>query len=208
MRYRILRAIITALFKIFTRWEVAGLENVPETGPYLLACNHLSRLDPPLVMASIPNARISALAAEKYERHPFFGPLLRAANAIFVQRGEVDRKALRACLNFLRQGGVLGVAPEGTRSPTRGLQKGKQGAAYLATRADVPILPVVTFGTEKVFEELKRLRRPRVKVVIGQPFRLPPTEGKARGAQLEEFTELIMHRLAELLPAEYRGVYA
>jgi 1-acyl-sn-glycerol-3-phosphate acyltransferase len=103
---------------------------------------------------------------------------------------------------------VLGVAPEGTRARgTCALQKAKTGIAYLATRADVPIVPVGMAGTEKVKKNLPRLKRTDMRVVVGKPFRLPES-GRVRGEKLEEYTDLIMHRIAELLPEEYRGVYA
>jgi len=100
---------------------------------------------------------------------------------------------------------VLGIAPEGTRSKTGSLQRGKPGAAYLALRANVPILPVVVTGTERVFRDLLRLRRPRVRVVIGEPFRLTLPEDEKR--PLQALADRMMYRLAELLPPEYRGVY-
>jgi 1-acyl-sn-glycerol-3-phosphate acyltransferase len=127
---------------------------------------------------------------------------------VWVRRGEVDREALRKALEILERGEVLGVAPEGTRA--RGpyaLQKGKVGAAYLATRADVPIVPLGITGTENIKRDLPRLRRAYVRVVVGQPFRLPES-GRVRSQKLHEYTDLIMYRIAELLPEEYRGVYA
>ena len=85
--------------------------------------------------------------------------------------------------------------------------KGKTGAAYLATRADVLIVPVGLAGTEKVKHNLPRLRRTHVQIVVGEPFRLHES-GRVRGPVLHEYTDLIMRRIAELLPEEYRGVYA
>ena len=81
------------------------------------------------------------------------------------------------------------------------------GAAYLAARADVPIVPVGITGTEQIKRNLLRLRRTDVRIVIGKPFRLP-NSGRVRGQKLHEYTDLIMQRIAELLPEEYRGVYA
>jgi 1-acyl-sn-glycerol-3-phosphate acyltransferase len=127
--------------------------------------------------------------------------------AIWVRRGEVDRKALREASEFLEKGGILSLAIEGTRSRTGGLQKGKTGAAYLALRYDVPILPVVVTGTEQLFRNLFRLRRTHLKTVIGKPFRLPPPDGRLRSQDLDGYTDLIMLELARMLPERYRGVY-
>jgi 1-acyl-sn-glycerol-3-phosphate acyltransferase len=206
MYYRMVKMITNLIFRLLARVERVGVENVPQKGPYIVICNHLHRFDPPLLLIALP-ARMTVLAANKYRNHPIFGPFMSSMGAIYVQRGEVDRQALRACLDLLRGGGIIGMAPEGTRSPTGALQEGRMGVAYLANRAGVPILPVAITGTEKMPASLKRLRRGRVKAVIGEPFTLPVTEGKARGKQLKEFTELIMRRLADMLPEEYRGVY-
>jgi len=147
------------------------------------------------------------MAAEKYRRHPLFGPILHLTGVIFVRRGTVDRRALGAALKVLRSGGVVVLAPEGTRSKTGQLQQAKEGAAYLASRTDPTIVPVAITGTEKMVDALKRLRRERVRVVIGEPFRLPPAGGPVKGPQLAAYTDLIMCRMAALLPESYRGFY-
>jgi 1-acyl-sn-glycerol-3-phosphate acyltransferase len=124
-----------------------------------------------------------------------------------VKRGEIDRQALRQARAVLERGEVLGVAPEGTRSRvTHSLQEGKTGAAYLATRANVPLVPVALTGTQHVKPNVLHLHRTQVQAVVGKPFRLP-TDRHARSQQLQEYTELIMHKIAELLPEEYQGVY-
>lgn len=206
MYYQTVKMIFNLIFRLLARVEIVGVENVPLKGPYIIICNHIHRFDPPLLLIALP-VRMTVLAANKYRHHPLFGPFLSSMGAIYVRRGEVDRQALRACLDVLRRGGIIGMAPEGTRSPTGGLQEGHTGVAYLASRAEAPILPVAVTGTEKVLPSLKRLRRAQVKAVIGEPFTLLITETKAKGKQLKEFTELIMRRLADMLPEEYRGVY-
>lgn len=205
--YRILRFIVNPLSRLVVRLECTGLENFPDDPPYIMVANHLSAFDSPLLMSVFPHTT-RAFAANKHRRHPLYAPLLTMAGSIWVRRGEVDRQALREALQVLERGEALGLAPEGTRA--RGayaLQKGKTGAAYLATRADVPIVPVGLAGTEKVKHNLPRLRRTRVWIVVGEPFRLPES-GRVRGPALHEYTDLIMRRIAELLPEEYRGVYA
>jgi 1-acyl-sn-glycerol-3-phosphate acyltransferase len=147
-------------------------------------------------------------AGHTWRIHPIFGPLLSSMGAIWVRRGEVDRRALKEASQFLEQGGALSLAIEGTRSRTGGLQRGKTGAAYLALRYDVLILPVVVTGTEQLFRNLLRLRRTHVRTVIGPPFRLPPPNGRLRSQDLDAYTDQIMLTLARLLPERYRGVYA
>ncbi len=102
-------------------------------------------------------------------------------------------------------GTAVGVAIEGTRSRTGGLLPGKTGAAYLATRANAPILPMAIWGTEQVISNLKRLRRSTIHVRLGPMIQLP--EGRANTQQLEEYTEQLMLTIARMLPPEYRGVY-
>ena len=206
-RQRILRAIIRALLPLLVRLEVVGRDNLPQSGPYILATNHISVFDTPVLLVVCPHT-IRAFAAAKHRRNPFYAPILVMGGSIWVRRGEVDRKALREALAALRRGDVLGMAPEGTRArEVYALQRGKSGAAYLATRADVPIVPVGLTGTERIKDNFPRLKRSAVRVVIGEAFRLPES-GRVRGARLDEYTDLIMRRIAQLLPEEYRGVYA
>jgi 1-acyl-sn-glycerol-3-phosphate acyltransferase len=204
--HRILRVIINVLLSLFTRREYVGLENIPAEPPYILVANHLSAFDSPLLLTVCPHT-IRAFAAAKHKRNPIYAPLLVVMGSIWVRRGEVDRGALREALDVLKRGEVLGMAPEGTRARgTYALQKGKTGAAYLATRANVPIVPVGVTGTEQIKHNLPQLRRTHLRVVVGKPFYLPES-GRVRGQKLHEYTDLIMHRIAELLPEEYRGVY-
>lgn len=206
MWYRILRALVNVLFSLIARWECIGLENLPAEPPYILVTNHLAVFDAPLLLTVCPHT-VRAFAAAKHKRNPLYAPLLAMAGSIWVRRGEVDRRALREALDVLKGGEVLGMAPEGTRARgTYALQKGKTGAAYLAARADVPIVPVGLTGTEQIKRNLPHLRRTRVRVIIGKPFRLPES-GRVRGQKLREYTDLIMRRIAELLPEKYRGVY-
>lgn len=204
--YRVVRGIIGILLRILARIEIEGKEHIPTEGPFLLVTNHLHWLDPPLLAAVFPY-RPYVFAAEKWEHHWFLGPFLGSLGAIFVRRGEVDRKALRQALAVLEGGGVLGLAPEGTRSKTGGLQRGRSGAAYMAYRTGVPLVPVVTMGQENVFRYLRRLRRATVRVVYGPMFEPPPVEGKASAGEVHAFSRDIMYRLAAMLPPEYRGVY-
>jgi 1-acyl-sn-glycerol-3-phosphate acyltransferase len=204
--YRVIRVIINVLIDLLVRREYIGMENFPEP-PYILVTNHLSVFDTPILLTICPHT-IRALVAAKHKRNPIYRPLLAIMGSIWVRRGEVDRQALRESLAVLKEGGVLGVAPEGTRARgTYALQPGKTGAAYLATRADVPIVPVALSGTEHMKSNLPRLRRTDVRAAVGKPFRLPEN-GRVRGEKLHEYTDLIMHRLAELLPEEYQGVYS
>jgi 1-acyl-sn-glycerol-3-phosphate acyltransferase len=205
--YRLVRGLVALVLRFLCRIEIEGREHIPDQGPYLLLPNHLHWLDPPVLAVAFPY-QVYVFAAAKWAGHWFLGPFFRSMDAIFVQRGEVDRRALRQALDVLRGGGVLGMAPEGTRSKTGGLQQGRNGAAYIAYRTGASLLPVAITGQEQVFPCLRRFRRATVRVVYGPAFAPPPAEGKATAAQVHAFAEEIMYRLAALLPPQYRGVYA
>jgi 1-acyl-sn-glycerol-3-phosphate acyltransferase len=205
--YRLWRVAVRFLLRLLSRFEVEGLEYVPAEGPFLLITNHLHWLDPPVIMAAFPY-RAYVFAAAKWEKNIVLAPIFRSMDAIFVRRGEVDRKALREALAVLEGDGVLGLAPEGTRSKTGAMQQGRSGAAYMAYRAGVPLVPVAITGQEKVFPSLWRFRRARVRAVFAPPFAPPKVKGKASAADVHAFSEDIMYHLAALLPPEYRGVYS
>lgn len=202
---RVVRSAAWLILKTITRFDLQGLEHIPP-GNFIGVSNHLSSFDPLPVLAAMPIRPVTMFAAIEH-RHDFIGGwVLDRLGAIWIDREEPGREALRIALNELKLGTVMGIAPEGTRSKTGGLQPGKTGAAYLATRANVPILPAVVWGSEQVKHNLRRLKRTDVHVRVGEVIRLPA--GRADPAKLEEYTELIMRRMASMLPPEYRGVYA
>lgn len=207
-RLRFLQSAARLLLSVFTRLEIHGAERIPRSGPVLLVSNHLHWLDPVIAIALIPRPA-TMFAADKWERRPFIGQLLHwTQQTIFVARGEVDRRALGEALRVLKSGGMLGIAPEGTRSKTAALQRAHTGAAYLASRTGATLVPVGMAGQETLLRCWKRLRRPHIVAQVGVPFVLPGTPNRAKGEQLEEYTDEIMQHIAALLPPQYRGYYA
>lgn len=203
-----LRRVVLWLFKLLTRLDTAGLENLPPEGGILIAINHLSRLDGPLVFALLKRRDVTGLVSTKYQKNLFFRWLVNQAGGIWINREEADIQALRSARDYLRSGGGIGIAPEGTRSRTGQLIPAKTGVAYLAEKAAVPVIPVAVWGTEGAIAALFRLRRPSIHVRFGKPFRLPPVTRARRDEDLQRNTGLIMSRIAALLPEAYRGVYA
>ncbi len=200
------KAVLQTLLRIVARVDAKELEKLPATGAFVLAMNHLSSFDTLSGIALGPIRQATAFAAIEH-RHDFLGGwILDQLGVIWVRRGEADRDAIKIALDELKDGTALAMAIEGTRSRTGGLQAGKTGPAYLATRANVPIIPAAVWGTEKIITNLKRLRRSEVHLRVGQPIRFP--EGRANQAQLEEYTDQIMLTIAAMLPPQYRGVYA
>lgn len=206
--YGFFKSVLRGLLRVLTHYEVKGEQNLPAGGPLLLVFNHLAWWDAPVAMATLP-WRMTAMALKDLQRVPLTGQVLSLSGSIWVDRGRYDREALRQALAVLKGGGVLGIAPEGRMSVTGALERGKTGPVFIARKADVPILPVGLTGTERLLGELGRLRRPHLTVNIGPVFRLP--EGGVHASRKEERqadADFIMERLAELLPPEYRGVYA
>lgn len=204
--YRFTKLVIGLILLVWTRKEVAGLENVPRRGPVILASNHVNLLDPPLLAVLLPR-RIVYMGKIELWKTPIIGPLYTLAGFIPVQRFGADLAALRKAEKALRQNHVLGMFPEGTRSRKPGLGKGQPGTAIIALRSGAPIVPVAVTGTAGVAVPRSFFRVTRVRVVFGKPFELP--KGRRLTTELvEQCTERIMKEIAVLLPEEYRGVYA
>jgi len=208
MRARLAKWFFRTAFKLLTRLEVNNLENIPPSGPYILASNHLSRTDSPLLYIYFGSNNITGWVAHQYRRNLFFGLLVKLGNPIFIRRGEVDRQAIDAAVEALKSGKIFGMAPEGTRSRVGSLNNGKTGIAFLADAAQVPVLPLAITGTDTLFRNLLKLHRPHITVTIGELFYLPPLNPDDRSAGLRQNTDEVMCRIAAMLPESYRGFYA
>lgn len=210
LRRKLLRGAARLLVRLLTRCDVRGQEHIPPQGPLLLTVNHLGDADALVVLAHLPWQPDVLAAMELYDITPIRW-LMNFYGAIWVHRGRPDRRALRAALQALREGRVVALAPEGRQSVTRSLEEGTEGAAFLALKARVPILPVALTGTEdeNVFGHLKRFRRPKVSIAFGPTFTLDdlPASGSGFRDALREGTERIMLSIARLLPPRYQGVY-
>lgn len=195
--------------KAITRIELHGLDKIP-AGNVIVAANHLGRLDTAVLLCVLDREDIIMPIAEKYRSHPIFGAIGRAANGIWLNRFEADYPALRKILERMNQGGLLVIAPEGTRSKTEALQEGKMGVAFLAGKSGYPILPVAVTGTEDrvIVQNLKRLRRSRITATAGEPFYIEIPRGRGREEAMRAATDEIMCRIGAMLPEKYRGVYA
>ena len=207
---KIVRLLIQTFFKFFTNTEVIGLENLP-AGGYVVASNHLGRLDAAMIFNSFERDDFILPVAEKYQHHPIFGPVGNALGAVWLDRFNPDIHALREIMQRMKLGQVLVIAPEGTRSKTEVMQEGKPGVVFLATRAGVPIVPVAIAGSEDriVSNDLKHFRRPRIIAWVGKPFTMAPIKGgQDREKVLQEQTTELMCRIAVMLPEKYHGVYA
>jgi len=185
------------------RLSVSGADQVPLSGGLLLTMNHLGGADPVLALGFCPRVALTAGKVELLS-WPLVGLVVRAYGMIPLRRDGLDVDALRRLLAALQAGQALLIAPEGRESRTGALEAGQAGAAFLAQKANVPIVPVALTGTawKEILPAWRRIRRPCVTLTYGPPYRLPA--GLPRAAALDE----IMRHIADLLPAQYRGVYA
>lgn len=195
--------------KIIAEVEVNGLEKLPE-GNVIVAANHLGRLDTAALLCILDREDMIMPVAEKYKNHPFYGAIGRAANAIWLNRFDADYSAFRQILDRMKQGGILVIAPEGTRSKTEALQEGKMGVAFLASKSGYPVLPVAVTGTEDrvIVENIKHFRRSKIRATAAGLFYINLPKGAGREEAMRQATDEIMCQIAALLPEKYRGVYA
>jgi 1-acyl-sn-glycerol-3-phosphate acyltransferase len=196
------------LVTLCLRLEKFGLENFPDQGPALIVGNHLGDADLIVGMANSPAENVEVLAKSELYEFPILGKLLDLYGVIWIHRGQPDRKALRSVLLGLEEGRMVAIAPEGRESLTGSMEEGTNGAAYIALKADVPIIPVTVTGTEnkRVYNNLKRLRKTTASLTVGEPFRLQNKSNLRES--ISTGTETIMRILANQLPFSYRGKYS
>jgi 1-acyl-sn-glycerol-3-phosphate acyltransferase len=207
MKRETLKSIMSFLLKVLAKVEFEGLEHLPTQGGVIIATNHLSRVDIPVLFITPNRPDITALVADKYQEHFLFAWIVNTAEGIWIDRSKADFTAFRASLDVLKSGRALGISPEGTRSESGELLEGKSGTILIADKASVPIVPVGLTGTDKVLTSLLRLRRQRVTVRYGPGFHVKPIERDQREEQLQHYTDEMMVRIAAVLPPELRGFY-
>jgi len=205
--YYVGRLLVRILLLLLTRWQVKGRKNIPNQGPVLVVVNHLNLADSPLVAVSLGRKAIF-MAKEELFRSRFSSYFVGKFGAFPVHRGQLDRKAMREAERVLAEGLALVMFPEAKRSKNAQLQPAFPGSALIALHSGAPVLPIAITGTERIKGAAWLLRRPQITVNIGQPFHLPPVNGKLSKTELAELTNFIMGHIAELLPVEYRGIYA
>jgi 1-acyl-sn-glycerol-3-phosphate acyltransferase len=205
---------ITALFfRAFTalmfRVEDAQLAKVPRGGPLIIVANHVHIPEIPTLFVRLWPRKVYGMAqAEHVLGKDIASRILRLFGTIPVWRGEADLNALRTGINKLKEGKIILLDPEGTRSHTGCLQKGRPGAVLMALHSGAPMLPIVHYGSENYRENLKRLRRTDLHYVVGKPFRVDAGGWQVTSNIRQQMIDEVMYQMAGLLPPQYRGAYA
>lgn len=184
--YRSVRACFRGLFKVLFRAEIVGAENVPAEGAVILCSNHISNFDPPFV-GSYLDRKIHFMAKAELFKIPVFGSALHQLGAFPVKRGGVSKESIKLALTLLREGNMLAIFPEGSRSNAGGM--GKKGAASLALRSGAAVVPAAVVGEYKLFR--------RTSVIYGKPVDLSEFAGGSSEEQ-EAATEKIMAAIRKL----------
>lgn len=180
-------AVLTALNPIY-RFDVEGRENFPKSGGVLVCSNHINALDPPVIGILAPRP-VHFMAKQELFEAPILKHLLPHLNAFPVKRGMSDREAMRKAINLLKEGHVVGLFPEGTRSKDGQLKPGLAGAGFFALRGEADVIPAAIIGPYKPFK--------RLKVVYGKPMDMTPF--RERKASADEVTAAIMAEIQKLL---------
>jgi 1-acyl-sn-glycerol-3-phosphate acyltransferase len=200
--------LVKLVAKICLNVSVEGMENFPKTGPLLIVINHIGDADAVAIVSKLPSPPDALGKIELYDL-PILGKMMHWYGIIWLHRGQADIKAIRAALDGLAENRIIIIAPEGRYSVTGALEEGSGGAAFLAYKSGAPILPITVIGTENenVYGHLKKLRRARVHVKVGQMLKLN-NQTESRQEAVSQGTSQIMEALANLLPEKYRGEYS
>jgi 1-acyl-sn-glycerol-3-phosphate acyltransferase len=211
----VLKALLKTLCKIDSREylekvrgrSIGGGYFTGMQGPMILAINHVNFLDVPMLACQIYPRYLTGLVKMETWKNPVMGFLMDTYDAIPINRQGAFLEAFRQVKDALKEGAFVAIAPEGKRSETGVLQPGKGGVVELAMITRAPILPMVQFGHEGIWKNMRHLRRTPFRFRVGRPFRFK-AEGKPSKVVRERMLEELMGQLAILLPEEQRGIYA
>lgn len=189
------------LYATYFRWRVSGADNVPKTGPVILAANHQSFLDPPLVGSGL-SRDINYLARESLFRFPGVGALLRSWNSVPVDRDGGGARGLKNILDRLLKGGGIILFPEGTRSQDGKLQPARSGIGLVVVKSDAPVVPVRVFGTFEAYGRNAKFPRPkRVAVTYGAPMHFEKLRAEAKNCTKDRLKEIYQEIANEIMAA-------
>ncbi|MBI3913091.1 MAG: 1-acyl-sn-glycerol-3-phosphate acyltransferase [Chloroflexi bacterium] len=204
--YNFSNAFLRFVFSLILRVEVRGTQRVPRDGALIIAISHSSWLDPVLLGPYLPRY-IASMGKVEIFSWPILGGILRAYGAFPVRRGKADVSAFKVGLQILKQGYAMGIAPEGHRSESGKLQRGREGAIMLAIRSGAVILPVAVWGGKPLWKNLARFRKTPMHLYVGAPVALEKMDGRVSRELLSKISDELMYYLAQLMPADLHGYY-
>lgn len=207
MKRETLQRIMYYVFDHITVTRFYGLENIPKEGGIIVATNHMSRIDIPLLFVNPVRPDITALVTNKYLKYPIINWFVKTAGAIYIDRERADFGAFREAQKLIKRGVSMGIAPEGTRSKIGELMEGKAGMILLAIRSGAPIVPVGLAGTDTAFKRMKSFRKPHLAARFGKPYIIEELPRENREEAMQKAIDEIMCRIASLLPPRYWGYY-
>ncbi|MFZ4828917.1 MAG: lysophospholipid acyltransferase family protein [Phototrophicaceae bacterium] len=195
-------------FNILWDVEVRGLENIPPSGATILMMNHITAIDPIIVMGIVMDRHVIAMSKVENRQHPLLKYFLMYWDTFTVNRDVVDRNALQIPIELLKRGHIVLIAPEGTRNP-QGLGEAKNGLSYIASKTNATIIPTAISYAQGWDQSLKRGQRHRFQLSFGKPFRFAQSEGSTIKPDLQTFTTQAMYQLSQTVDdPNARGVYA
>jgi 1-acyl-sn-glycerol-3-phosphate acyltransferase len=194
-------------FRVLCKVDDAELDKISMTGPLIVAANHVNSIEVPLIFTHLYPRPVRGLAKVETWDNWLFHYLFNLWRVIPIRRGEADLNAFNLSLQALAEGEILGVMPEGTRSHDGKMQKGLPGVVLLALRSKSAIQPMVMYGHETFWSNLRRLRRTPFHIRVGNPFMLDANGAGLSREVREQMAAEVMYQLAALLPPEYRGLY-
>ncbi|MEA4882201.1 MAG: lysophospholipid acyltransferase family protein [Clostridia bacterium] len=200
MLYGFVKLVMKAFLRAFHGFRATGQENVPMDGALIVVANHASMLDAPALGCAFPRQILFMAKAELF-RNPFSRALLMAVHAFPVKRGQVDREAYRRSMEILKEGKVLGIFPEGTRSKTGDMQQAHPGAARFALQTGTPVVPAAIVGAHKGHKRLYgKAGRFGVRVAIGKPmWPVRSEDGRVTREEIDDFAQRIMEQIQRLM---------
>jgi 1-acyl-sn-glycerol-3-phosphate acyltransferase len=205
--WKFLHTLARLIRPLLCKLCIEGVEHVPTQGGCVLVCNHTLGPDYIVLGYASPRQVYFMAKMEIFGWHPLLTKLFINAGVFPVRRGQSDLGAISSAVELLNSGHVVGMYPEGTRSLTGVLQRGKTGAARIAMQAQAPVVPVVVLHAEQILHGLgRRLHRPEVSVRFGPPLSVMGDPSDALAAR--DNTDKIMRAIAALLPPELRGEYS
>lgn len=200
--------IVKWLYTHLTHMTIENEELMPKDGPVIITLNHLSRLDFPAMIMTERYNDIYCVAADSYRNFPVFGKMINDADMIWIDRTKADFAAMKRIMTELKNGNIIALAPEGTRSKTQALLQGKEGVTMIASKTRVPLISMAVIGSEKWMDAIKHFHRPRLTLRFGPTYQLPRIDPDNRDESLRTATDEVMCRIAALLPDHYHGFYA